>query len=260
MCVDISLKYTAAGSNNFPNLRFYYAYSLYKTTFCSNLFRNILALPHQSCLETSTSLATQNDVNEWLIKLTYNIKIPSDFENNLFNQFQQHGNQLLPANLFCYMHTTWTDPMIIQKYISVKLNGRGGDTARVTYKFVFCWRIHFGQISSNQMLLSVIDELRTNTISKVREIRVSTYIRPAASLAVSIRLAALLTLSLSLRMCWALTAQAFTSCSGRLRAKKMWCSLLMPQVTLRRRRERGERKKGPYWPSHKPVHIKQHPT
>uniref|UniRef100_A0A4W6G0A0 WD repeat-containing protein 3 n=1 Tax=Lates calcarifer TaxID=8187 RepID=A0A4W6G0A0_LATCA len=31
--------------------------------------------------------------------------------------------------------------------------------------------IHFGQISSNQMLLSVIDELRVNTLSKVREIR-----------------------------------------------------------------------------------------
>ncbi|XP_052004998.1 WD repeat-containing protein 3 [Xyrauchen texanus] len=35
----------------------------------------------------------------------------------------------------------------------------------------FLLRIHFGQITSNQMLLSVIDELRTNTISKVREIR-----------------------------------------------------------------------------------------
>ncbi|KAK6315165.1 hypothetical protein J4Q44_G00146940 [Coregonus suidteri] len=35
----------------------------------------------------------------------------------------------------------------------------------------FLLRIHFGQISSNQMLLTVIDELRTNTISKVREIR-----------------------------------------------------------------------------------------
>uniref|UniRef100_A0A8C1TKP3 WD repeat domain 3 n=1 Tax=Cyprinus carpio TaxID=7962 RepID=A0A8C1TKP3_CYPCA len=35
----------------------------------------------------------------------------------------------------------------------------------------FLLRVHFGQISSNQMLLSVIDELRTNTISKVREIR-----------------------------------------------------------------------------------------
>lgn len=34
-------------------------------------------------------------------------------------------------------------------------------------------RIHFGQISSNQMLLSVIDELRTNTLSKVHKIRVS---------------------------------------------------------------------------------------
>ncbi|KAL0963596.1 hypothetical protein UPYG_G00308390 [Umbra pygmaea] len=35
----------------------------------------------------------------------------------------------------------------------------------------FLLRIHFGQISSNQMLLTVIDELRTNTISKVKEIR-----------------------------------------------------------------------------------------
>ncbi|XP_056145530.1 WD repeat-containing protein 3 [Lampris incognitus] len=35
----------------------------------------------------------------------------------------------------------------------------------------FLLRIHFGQITSNQMLLSVIDELRTNTVSKVREIR-----------------------------------------------------------------------------------------
>jgi len=35
----------------------------------------------------------------------------------------------------------------------------------------FLLRIHFGQITSNQMLLSVIDELRTNTISKVQEIR-----------------------------------------------------------------------------------------
>uniref|UniRef100_A0A3B3QTV1 WD repeat domain 3 n=1 Tax=Paramormyrops kingsleyae TaxID=1676925 RepID=A0A3B3QTV1_9TELE len=35
----------------------------------------------------------------------------------------------------------------------------------------FLLRIHFGRISSNQMLLSVINDLRTNTISKVREIR-----------------------------------------------------------------------------------------
>lgn len=35
----------------------------------------------------------------------------------------------------------------------------------------FLLKIHFGQISSNQMLLSVIDELRTNTLSKVCEIR-----------------------------------------------------------------------------------------
>ncbi|KAM9804715.1 WD repeat-containing protein 3 [Neosynchiropus ocellatus] len=35
----------------------------------------------------------------------------------------------------------------------------------------FLLKIHFGQISSNQMLLSVIDKLRTNTLSKVQEIR-----------------------------------------------------------------------------------------
>ncbi|XP_056321145.1 WD repeat-containing protein 3 [Danio aesculapii] len=35
----------------------------------------------------------------------------------------------------------------------------------------FLLRVHFGQITSNQMLLSVIDELRANTISQVREIR-----------------------------------------------------------------------------------------
>lgn len=35
----------------------------------------------------------------------------------------------------------------------------------------FLLKIHFGQISSNQMLLSAIDELRTNTLSKVQEIR-----------------------------------------------------------------------------------------
>ncbi|KAM6956002.1 WD repeat-containing protein 3 [Lycodopsis pacificus] len=35
----------------------------------------------------------------------------------------------------------------------------------------FLLKIHFGHISGNQMLLSVIDELRTNTVSKVQEIR-----------------------------------------------------------------------------------------
>lgn len=35
----------------------------------------------------------------------------------------------------------------------------------------FLLKIHFGQISSNQMLLSVVDELRSNTVSKVKEIR-----------------------------------------------------------------------------------------
>ncbi|KPP62690.1 WD repeat-containing protein 3-like [Scleropages formosus] len=35
----------------------------------------------------------------------------------------------------------------------------------------FLLRVHFGQISSNQMLLTVIDSLRSNTISKVREMK-----------------------------------------------------------------------------------------
>lgn len=35
------------------------------------------------------------------------------------------------------------------------------------------FRIHFGLITGNQVLLSVIDELRTNTLSRVRQIRVS---------------------------------------------------------------------------------------
>uniref|UniRef100_A0A3B3YF43 Small-subunit processome Utp12 domain-containing protein n=1 Tax=Poecilia mexicana TaxID=48701 RepID=A0A3B3YF43_9TELE len=35
----------------------------------------------------------------------------------------------------------------------------------------FLLKIHFGQITSNQMLVSVIDELKTNTLSKVCQIR-----------------------------------------------------------------------------------------
>ncbi|TNN04422.1 hypothetical protein fugu_001451 [Takifugu bimaculatus] len=35
----------------------------------------------------------------------------------------------------------------------------------------FLLRIHFGQISSNQMLLTVMDQLRTNTVAQVRQIR-----------------------------------------------------------------------------------------
>ncbi|XP_034418224.1 WD repeat-containing protein 3 isoform X2 [Cyclopterus lumpus] len=35
----------------------------------------------------------------------------------------------------------------------------------------FLLKIHFGPISSNQMLLSVVDDLRSNTVSKVQEIR-----------------------------------------------------------------------------------------
>ena len=46
---------------------------------------------------------------------------------------------------------------------------------------LFPSRIHFGQITSNQMLLSVIDELRSNTLSKVSEIRVSKHLHGEAS-------------------------------------------------------------------------------
>uniref|UniRef100_A0A3B5MJC0 Small-subunit processome Utp12 domain-containing protein n=1 Tax=Xiphophorus couchianus TaxID=32473 RepID=A0A3B5MJC0_9TELE len=35
----------------------------------------------------------------------------------------------------------------------------------------FLLKIHFGQITSNQMLVSIIDELKTNTLSKVCQIR-----------------------------------------------------------------------------------------
>ncbi|KAM6970210.1 WD repeat-containing protein 3 [Aplochiton taeniatus] len=47
----------------------------------------------------------------------------------------------------------------------------GRDVELVCRCLFFLLRIHFGQISSNQMLLSVIDNLKSNTISKVREIR-----------------------------------------------------------------------------------------
>lgn len=47
------------------------------------------------------------------------------------------------------------------------------DHKDLCFSCAFTCRIHFGQISSNQMLLSVMDELRTNTLSKVCEIRVS---------------------------------------------------------------------------------------
>ncbi|MEQ2208405.1 hypothetical protein XENOCAPTIV_028845, partial [Xenoophorus captivus] len=41
--------------------------------------------------------------------------------------------------------------------------------------------IHFGQITSNQMLVSVIDELKTSTLSKVCQIRVSYHLRRKAA-------------------------------------------------------------------------------
>ncbi|KAK7913686.1 hypothetical protein WMY93_013897 [Mugilogobius chulae] len=48
---------------------------------------------------------------------------------------------------------------------------QGSEVELVCRCLFFLLKIHFGQISSNQMLLSVIDELRTNTLSKVQEIR-----------------------------------------------------------------------------------------
>lgn len=39
--------------------------------------------------------------------------------------------------------------------------------------FYLSIRIHFGQITSNQMLVPVIEKLKETTISKVREVRVS---------------------------------------------------------------------------------------
>ncbi|XP_072301134.1 WD repeat-containing protein 3 [Eucyclogobius newberryi] len=48
---------------------------------------------------------------------------------------------------------------------------RGLNVELVCRCLFFLLKIHFGQISSNQMLLSVIDELRTNTLSKVQEMR-----------------------------------------------------------------------------------------
>lgn len=49
--------------------------------------------------------------------------------------------------------------------------GQGLEVELICRCLFFLLRIHFGQITSNQMLLSVIDELRTNTIKKVHEIR-----------------------------------------------------------------------------------------
>ncbi|KAM6934996.1 WD repeat-containing protein 3 [Xenentodon cancila] len=48
---------------------------------------------------------------------------------------------------------------------------QGLDVELVCRCLFFLLKIHFGQITSNQMLLSVIDELRTNTLSKVCQIR-----------------------------------------------------------------------------------------
>lgn len=43
----------------------------------------------------------------------------------------------------------------------------------------FSIRIHFGQITSNQMLVPVIEKLKETTISKVRQVRVSIFVEVA---------------------------------------------------------------------------------
>ncbi|XP_076820356.1 WD repeat-containing protein 3-like [Clavelina lepadiformis] len=48
---------------------------------------------------------------------------------------------------------------------------RGGEVELVCRCIFFLMRIHHGRITSNQMLVDVIDELRTNTDVKVREVR-----------------------------------------------------------------------------------------
>ncbi|CAL9690674.1 unnamed protein product [Knipowitschia caucasica] len=49
--------------------------------------------------------------------------------------------------------------------------GQGQEVELVCRCLFFLLKVHFGRISSNQMLLSDIDELRKNTLSKVQEIR-----------------------------------------------------------------------------------------
>lgn len=46
---------------------------------------------------------------------------------------------------------------------------------------VFVPRIHFGQITSNQMLVTVIENLKKTTISRVSEARVSVATSPPES-------------------------------------------------------------------------------
>lgn len=43
----------------------------------------------------------------------------------------------------------------------------------------FSIRIHFGQITSNQMLVPVIEKLKETTISKVSQVRVSIFVEVA---------------------------------------------------------------------------------
>ena len=43
----------------------------------------------------------------------------------------------------------------------------------------FSIRIHFGQITSNQMIVPVIEKLKETTISKVSQVRVSIFVEVA---------------------------------------------------------------------------------
>lgn len=45
--------------------------------------------------------------------------------------------------------------------------------------YCFSIRIHFGQITSNQMLVPVIEKLKETTISKVNQVRVSIFVEVA---------------------------------------------------------------------------------
>lgn len=136
-------------------------------------------------------------------------------------------------------------------------------TGLIWHCCLFLSRIHFGQISSNQMLLSVIDELRTNTLSKVREIRVSNIWErdlvtrkvfflsswPTRSSHPPFLISSSLLLPVCLRTWWASTAPRCSSSSGRSRAKRTWCSSLKPRASWRTRRRGGGRGSGPSWPS-----------
>lgn len=111
------------------------------------------------------------------------------------------------------------------------------------------FRIHFGQITSNQMLLSVMDELRTNTLSRVCQIRVSNVWKgQQTDVSRTCFLWGFSVCFLCLRMWWASTAPPWSSSSERLKAKRMWRSLLTPRANWRKRRRRGGNERELFWP------------